>query len=93
MCLPDSWLLWNVKSFTDINSETLAILDLIDPAPEVLVVGCGAAIKTLPAHLQQFLKDRGIATEVLDTVSVQPQQQTWHLQQLCQQEQPCITAC
>eukprot|EP00775_Hariotina_reticulata_P011083 gene11083-11239_t len=67
LCLPESWLLWNVKEFSDISSENLAILDLVDPAPEVLVVGCGAAIRPLPAELQQFLKARGIATEVLDT--------------------------
>lgn len=70
LCLPDTWLLWDVQSFSDINPKNLAILDLLDPPPEVLVVGCGAAMQPLPQQLQEFLRARNIAVEMLDTVSV-----------------------
>eukprot|EP00882_Tetradesmus_deserticola_P032765 GHRQ01037334.1.p4 GENE.GHRQ01037334.1~~GHRQ01037334.1.p4 ORF type:complete len:110 (-),score=29.40 GHRQ01037334.1:273-602(-) len=70
LCLPHSWLLWDVQSFSDITPKTLAILDLLDPPPEVLVVGCGAAMKPLPQQLQEFLRARNVAVESLDTVSV-----------------------
>lgn len=69
LCLPESWLLWDVRTFSDITPSSLAILGLIDPPPEVLVVGCGATMRPLPQELQQFLRQRNIATEVLDTVS------------------------
>jgi hypothetical protein len=68
LCLPDSWLLWDVQNFSDINPQNLAILDLLDPPPEVLVVGCGATMKPLPQQLQEFLRARNIAVEMLDTV-------------------------
>jgi NADH dehydrogenase [ubiquinone] 1 alpha subcomplex assembly factor 3 len=72
LCLPDTWLLWDVQAMADITPASLAILDLTDPPPEVLVVGCGAAIQQLPQALQQHLRARGIAYEVLDTVRASP---------------------
>lgn len=70
LCLPDTWLLWDVQTFADINPQTLAILDLLDPPPEVLVVGCGAKMQPLPQQLNDYLRARNIAVESLDTVSV-----------------------
>lgn len=61
--------MWDIKTFSDINPSNLAILDLLDPPPEVLVVGCGASMKPIGQELQQHLIARGIAMEVLDTVS------------------------
>jgi uncharacterized protein len=70
LCLPQSWLLWDVKGFNDITPDSLAILELIEPAPEVVIVGCGSRIRPLPPTLIQHLRARGIAVEALDTVSV-----------------------
>ncbi|KAF8073178.1 ndufaf3 [Scenedesmus sp. PABB004] len=67
LCLPESWLLWDVAAFADVTPAALAVLDLVDPPPEVLVLGCGAAMRRLPAHLAAHLAARGIAAEVLDT--------------------------
>lgn len=69
LCLPETWLLWDVKGFEDITPHSLALLDLLDPPPEVVVVGCGNAIRVLPPALTQHLRARGIAVEALDTVS------------------------
>lgn len=71
LCLPETWLLWDVKLFEDITPHSLALLDLLDPPPEVVVVGCGNAIRMLPPALTQHLRARGIAVEALDTVSQQ----------------------
>eukprot|EP00878_Enallax_costatus_P015955 GHUV01016728.1.p2 GENE.GHUV01016728.1~~GHUV01016728.1.p2 ORF type:complete len:136 (+),score=1.95 GHUV01016728.1:62-469(+) len=68
LCLPETWLMWDAKTFQDINPSNLAILDLIDPAPEVLVIGCGSQMKQINPGLKQHLTARGIAMEVLDTV-------------------------
>ena len=48
LCLPEVWLLWDVAGWRDVTPDSLAILDLMAPPPEVLVVGCGAAMRRLP---------------------------------------------
>lgn len=68
LCLPDMWLMWDVGSFADVGSASLAMLRLMSPPPEVLVLGCGAEMRPLPAQLQDELVSRGIAVEALDTV-------------------------
>lgn len=70
LCLPDTWLMWDVKGFDDITPDSLALLDLVDPPPEVVVVGCGSKIRQLHPALSQHLRARGISVEALDTVSV-----------------------
>jgi hypothetical protein len=60
--------MWDVKSFDDITPDSLALLDLVEPPPEVVIVGCGSRIRQLPPTLTQHLRARGIAVEALDTV-------------------------
>lgn len=67
LCLPETWLLWDVKGFEDITPDSLALLDLLDPPPEVVVVGCGSRIRVLSPALTQHLRARGISVEALDT--------------------------
>lgn len=68
LALPDTWLLWDVRGWHDVTPASLAVLDLLDPPPELLVLGCGDGMRPLPAELRAFLDARGIAAEVLDTV-------------------------
>lgn len=70
LALPDTWLLWDVRGWRDVTPSSLALLDLLDPPPELLVLGCGDGMRPLPAELRAFLDARGIAAEVLDTVGV-----------------------
>ena len=70
MCLPDTWLLWNVRGFKDISKQTLSILELIAPFPEVLIVGSGSQMQPLDPALQSYYQAAGVAVEVLDTVSI-----------------------
>jgi uncharacterized protein len=35
LCLPDTWLLWDVTSLDQVNRHSLAILDLVAPRPQV----------------------------------------------------------
>lgn len=60
--------MWDAPDLASLTAESLAVLDLMAPPPEVLVVGCGAALTRLPEPLMRHLADRGIAVEVLDTV-------------------------
>jgi uncharacterized protein len=68
LCLPDLWLLWDARDLSSVNMQSLAVLDLMAPPPEVLVVGCGARMRRLPDAFIEELRRRGIAVEVLDTV-------------------------
>jgi len=61
--------MWDVASLAGVTIESLAVLDLMAPPPEVIVIGCGARMRRLPATLAAQLAARGIAVEVLDTVS------------------------
>lgn len=60
--------MWDVRRLRDVSMESLAVMDLMTPPPEVLVVGCGARMRRLPQALMQQLADRRVAVEVLDTV-------------------------
>lgn len=51
-----------------ITPESLALLDLLTPPPEVLLLGCGRTSQPLGRPVQEFLRARGIAYEALDTV-------------------------
>ncbi|KAI8474975.1 MAG: NADH dehydrogenase 1 alpha subcomplex assembly factor 3 [Monoraphidium minutum] len=67
LCLPELWLMWDVRGLDDVSMEALAVLDLMAPPPEVLVFGCGARMRPLPEPLAAQLAARGIAVEALDT--------------------------
>ncbi len=69
LCLPDTWLMWDVTSLGDVTTDSLAILDVVAPAPEVLVLGCGSTMQRLPADVMDYLAARGVAVELIDTVS------------------------
>jgi hypothetical protein len=68
--LPDTWLLWNVRGFKDISKQSLSILQLMAPFPEVLIIGSGSQMQPLDQGLQTFYQAAGVAVEVLDTVSL-----------------------
>jgi NADH dehydrogenase [ubiquinone] 1 alpha subcomplex assembly factor 3 len=69
VCLGDLWLTWSARSLTDITLESLALLELTKPPPDLLVLGCGARIVPPPVALMAALRRRGVAIEALDTVN------------------------
>lgn len=68
MCFPEMWSLWRPRRLADVTPESLAALEVLTPAPEVLVVGCGRAPGMLPPATMSFLRSRGIAVELVDSV-------------------------
>lgn len=69
LCFGDLWLSWSAHSIADVTIESLKVVDLLKPLPELLVLGCGTTIKQVPVELVQALKERDISIEVLDTVN------------------------
>jgi NADH dehydrogenase [ubiquinone] 1 alpha subcomplex assembly factor 3 len=64
------YLLWRPRTMAEVTPESLVFLEMIKPAPQVLVLGCGVSAAPLPGPVAAYLKARGIATEVLDSVRV-----------------------
>ncbi|KAG7668886.1 hypothetical protein Ndes2437B_g06615 [Nannochloris sp. 'desiccata'] len=69
LCFGDIWLSWSARSLNDISLDSLKLLDLVKPVPELVVIGCGTTIGKLPETFVQQLKERDINVEVLDTVN------------------------
>lgn len=67
LCCSDLWALWRVKGVAGITPDSLAIVDLVDPKPEIVVIGCGSTMGPLSNAVQDFLNARGIAYEAQDT--------------------------
>ena len=66
--LPHSFLLWNAKTFEDINEKSLFLFPLIFPALEVLYVGCGEVQPgQLPIELTRLFRSKGIVLEATST--------------------------
>jgi len=59
----------HVRRIEEVTPESLVILDLITPAPDLLVLGCGLTPKPLPKDVAAFLAERNMKVEVLNSVS------------------------
>lgn len=64
-------LLWNVKSVKDISVESLAVIELLKPSPELLLIGCGSTrLNTANlGELEDFFGQHGTVVEIMDTGS------------------------
>lgn len=51
----DMYMLWRPRSMADVTPESLVFLELIRPAPQVLVLGCGASATPLPGPVSEYL--------------------------------------
>ncbi|XP_078064037.1 NADH dehydrogenase [ubiquinone] 1 alpha subcomplex assembly factor 3 isoform X2 [Mustelus asterias] len=73
--IPQAIVQWNVGSYKDINEDSLALFYILEPKIEILVLGMGDRIQRLDPKLLVFMKSKGIAVEVQDTVSEAAQTQ------------------
>lgn len=68
--LPNSFLLWNARSFQDITVKSLALFPLLYPTLEVLFIGCGERIPSpIPAEITTYFRKRGIVVEATSTMN------------------------
>lgn len=68
MCYSDMWTHWRPSTMEDITPDSLAFVDLIHPAPELVLLGCGLVTRPLSKSLHEFFQSRNLAYEALDTV-------------------------
>ncbi|XP_045595619.1 NADH dehydrogenase [ubiquinone] 1 alpha subcomplex assembly factor 3 isoform X2 [Procambarus clarkii] len=66
---PKTVLSWKVISSKDINENSLSLFYLLEPKIDLLVIGVGDAGNYVDTRIIQFLRNKGIATEILPTAS------------------------
>jgi len=66
MLLPETSFMWNCTNVSDITEESLRLVKLINPRPEVFLIGTGSKPVMLPDITRAFGK-LGIAVEVMAT--------------------------
>ena len=54
-CLEDVFTLWRVREWAELSVESLALLALYKPAPELLVIGCGTRVQHLSKGEEHIL--------------------------------------
>src|SRR5688500_4391118 len=67
LILPQQTLLWPVREWTEIREEDFAPVLYSEPAPEMLVIGCGVDFQMIPGFLKRLFRQRSIAVEAMDT--------------------------
>lgn len=67
LCIGNLCTKWNVQRREDITIESVSLLDLIHPAPDLLIIGCGQSGMRLPEAFTRRLSAKGISVEAIDT--------------------------
>jgi uncharacterized protein len=63
---PDRTLVWNVASFAEVTAASLQPV-VERGGVEILLLGCGRAMRPVPAALRRALKEAGIGIDAMDT--------------------------
>lgn len=67
LVLKEKTLPWEVADFSLLANASFDPL-LVEPElPEILLIGCGAAQQFLPPSIRNYLREKGIIAEAMDT--------------------------
>ena len=67
LILPNSFFLWGSKSLEDITIDSLSIFLTVHPRVEIVFIGTGKEVKSIPENVTTFYRDKGIVLEVSDS--------------------------
>lgn len=68
--LPNSFLIWNCRSFENINIDSLSLFATLTPTLEILFIGCGENMpRRLDPELISHFRRKGIIVEAMSTRS------------------------
>jgi NADH dehydrogenase [ubiquinone] 1 alpha subcomplex assembly factor 3 len=59
--------MWRPRRLSEVTPASLVFLEVLKPAPEVLVLGTGAEPQPLPPALRDYLARVGVRLELLDS--------------------------
>lgn len=70
LLFPNSFLAWSPKKLKDITIESLEVLKLLHPTPDVVFIGCGEKMsERLPLEIVDHYRKHGIILEATDSPS------------------------
>ncbi|OUS43832.1 NADH dehydrogenase 1 alpha subcomplex assembly factor 3 [Ostreococcus tauri] len=58
---------WRPRTASAITRASLAALEILDPVPDLLIVGTGRAVQPLSEEVLEYLRELGVAADVSDT--------------------------
>ncbi|KAI5075214.1 hypothetical protein GOP47_0009290 [Adiantum capillus-veneris] len=67
MCHRNLILSWTPRTFKEITPESLSIFQLLRPAPDLLLVGCGRSVQFFGKEVEDFLDSNKIKLEAIDS--------------------------
>jgi NADH dehydrogenase [ubiquinone] 1 alpha subcomplex assembly factor 3 len=69
LLFPKNYFNWTIQTPQDITTESLKLVEYMNPTPEVLIIGTGANYYRLPEDIRKHLLENGIAVEEMRTVA------------------------
>eukprot|EP00894_Picocystis_sp_ML_P005337 jgi/Pico_ML_1/55854/g1484.t1 len=67
ICYQNLFLMWNVNEWKEVTPDTLALVEAVKPAPELLLLGSGRTYQHPPPALLKWLSEKRLPYEVMDT--------------------------
>ncbi|GLJ21544.1 hypothetical protein SUGI_0399150 [Cryptomeria japonica] len=67
ICINNLILSWSPRQLVDVTSDSLSIFQLLQPAPEILVIGSGKRSELVDPGIRNFLRTNGIKVESVDS--------------------------
>ena len=64
---PESAAEWTPPAIAELGPDDFALILALDPAPEFILLGTGAAFALAPTALRRALEERGIGLEAMDS--------------------------
>eukprot|EP00238_Polyblepharides_amylifera_P003142 CAMPEP_0196591436 /NCGR_PEP_ID=MMETSP1081-20130531/69605_1 /TAXON_ID=36882 /ORGANISM="Pyramimonas amylifera, Strain CCMP720" /LENGTH=191 /DNA_ID=CAMNT_0041914797 /DNA_START=232 /DNA_END=807 /DNA_ORIENTATION=+ len=72
MCSNKIAFQWKIVSPKDITVESLALVHLLDPTPDIVIIGTGARMCQISPEVSEHFKQAGIALDIMSTVNASP---------------------
>ncbi|XP_011624585.1 NADH dehydrogenase [ubiquinone] 1 alpha subcomplex assembly factor 3 [Amborella trichopoda] len=67
LCVGSLVLSWSPKKLSEITADSLSVLQLLRPAPEIFVLGCGRFTVPIDPELMRFIRSNGMKLEAIDS--------------------------
>ena len=64
---PEQVWLWPVSGMADLNAESVAAVLSVEPAIELLLIGCGARVARIPQEVRDALRAGAITVDGMET--------------------------
>ena len=60
---------WSPRTTADVTASSLAALEILDPTPDLVIIGTGRTVRALSEETLRYLRELGVSAEVSDTAN------------------------